>query len=119
LKQQGYLLGIISNGRGEFQKNAILGLGIEAYFDAILISELEEVRKPQPEIFHRAMNRLGVSAQHSIFVGDNPDADIVGAKNAGMRAIWKRSSHWLEAKAAAATIDDLSEIPALLDRLSW
>jgi putative hydrolase of the HAD superfamily len=116
LKQQGYLLGIIFNGRGEFQTQAIFGLGIQDYFDTILISELEQLRKPQPEIFHRAIDKLGVSAKNSIFVGDNPEADIVGAKNAGMKAIWKRSSHWLEAKAADATIDELSEIPALLEQ---
>jgi putative hydrolase of the HAD superfamily len=118
LKQQGYLLGIISNGRGEFQTQAISGLGIQDYFDTILISEIEQLRKPQPEIFHRAIERLGVSAQNSIFVGDNPEADILGAKNAGMQAIWKRSSHWLAAQAADATIDELSEIPAFLARVN-
>lgn len=61
LKQQGYLLGIISNGRGEFQTKAISGLGIQDYFNVMLISEIEGIRKPEPEIFHRAMNRLGGS----------------------------------------------------------
>ncbi len=95
MKLDGYLLGIISNGLGEFQNKAISGLKINHYFDVILISEIEQIRKPQPEIFQRAMNRLGVSAKNSIFVGDNPEADIMGAKNAGMRSIWKRSPHWL------------------------
>jgi putative hydrolase of the HAD superfamily len=119
LKQQGYLLGMISNGRGEFQNRAISGLGIGDYFDVILISEIEEVRKPQPAIFQRGIEQLGSSAQHSIFVGDNPEADIVGAKNAGMRAIWKRSPHWLEAKQADAVIDELSEIPSILEQFNW
>jgi putative hydrolase of the HAD superfamily len=115
LKQQGYLLGIISNGRGEFQNRAISGLGIQDYFDVILISEIEGVRKPTTEIFQRAMTRLGVLAQDSVFVGDNPDADILGAKSAGMRTIWKYSSQWLEAKEADVSIDDLSEIPSILE----
>jgi putative hydrolase of the HAD superfamily len=116
LKQQGYLLGIITNGRGEFQDRAISGLGIRDYFETILISEIEGVRKPQPEIFYRAMTRLGVSAQNSIFVGDNPEADIAGAKNAGMLAIWKRNSDGLEPNDADAIIDELSEILAILPR---
>jgi putative hydrolase of the HAD superfamily len=116
LKQQGYLLGIISNGRGAFQMSAISGLGITDYFDAILISESEGIRKPQPEIFHRAIDRLGSSAQTSVFVGDHPEADITGAKNAEMRAIWKRSSQWLEPKDADATIDELIEIPSILQQ---
>jgi putative hydrolase of the HAD superfamily len=118
LKQQGYLLGIISNGRGEFQMSAISGLGIKDYFDVILISETERIRKPRLEIFHRAIDRLGVSAQESVFVGDNPEADIMGAKNAKMQAIWKRNSLWLEPKSANAIINELSEIPPILDALS-
>jgi putative hydrolase of the HAD superfamily len=118
LKQQGYSLGIISNGRGEFQNRAISGLGIRDYFDAILISEIEGVRKPESAIFQRGIDRLGSSAQNSVFVGDNPTADIDGAKQAGMQAIWKRNPHWLEAKQADAVINELNEIPALLERLS-
>jgi putative hydrolase of the HAD superfamily len=115
LKQRGYLLGIITNGRGEFQKRAISGLGIEDYFDVILISEIEGMRKPQPEIFNKAMNQLGVTPENSFFVGDNPEADIEGAKNAKMRTIWKRNSHWLATKEADATIDDLSEILSVVN----
>jgi putative hydrolase of the HAD superfamily len=114
LQKQGYLLGIITNGRSPFQARAIDGLGIRDYFDAILISEVEQVRKPQVEIFQRAMNRLGVLASDSVFIGDHPEADIVGAKNAMMKTIWKRNLSWTEAKEADATIDELSEIPPIL-----
>ena len=116
LKQQGYLLGIVTNGLGYFQTRSIEGLGIRDYFDVILISEVEQVRKPQSEIFQRAMNRLGVSALDSVFVGDHPEADILGAKSAKMRTIWKRNSHWLEAKEADAIIDELSEIPSIIEQ---
>jgi putative hydrolase of the HAD superfamily len=114
LKKQGYVLGIITNGRSPFQARAIDGLGIRDYFDAILISEVEQVRKPQVEIFQRAMNRLGVSASDSVFVGDHLEADIVGAKGAMMKTIWKRNLFWPEAKEADATINELSEIPPIL-----
>jgi putative hydrolase of the HAD superfamily len=116
LKNQGYLLGIITNGFGQFQDRAIEGLRIRDYFDVILISEVEQVRKPQPEIFQRAMNRLRVSACDSVFVGDNPEADILGAKNAKMWTIWKHNSHWLEVKEADAVIDELNEIPFILEQ---
>lgn len=116
LKQKDYLLGIVTNGLGQFQTRSIMGLGIQDYFDAILISEVEQVRKPQLEIFQRAMERLGVLAQHSVFVGDHPEADILGAKNAKMRAVWKRNSQWLEAKEADAIINELHEIPSILEQ---
>jgi putative hydrolase of the HAD superfamily len=118
LKQHGYLLGIITNGRGLFQARAIEGLGIRDYFDTILISEVEQVRKPQVEIFQRAMERLGVLALDSIFVGDHPKADIAGAKGAMMKTIWKRNSSWTEAKGADAIIDELNEIPSILERFN-
>lgn len=118
LKQQGYQLGIITNGRGEFQAKAISGLGISDYFDVILISEIEQVRKPEAEIFDRAITRLGGTAQNSVFVGDNPEADILGAKNANLRTIWKRSPFWLEAAGSDATIDELMEIPAILENFN-
>jgi putative hydrolase of the HAD superfamily len=118
LKEQGYLLGIISNGRGEFQMSAISGLGIKDYFDVILISETEGVRKPQPEIFHRAMTKLAVSPQESVFVGDNPEADILGAKSAKMYTIWKRNSQWLEPESADAIINELNELSLILTSLS-
>ncbi|MBX2865942.1 MAG: HAD-IA family hydrolase [Leptolyngbyaceae cyanobacterium MAG.088] len=114
LRQQGYLLGIITNGRGEFQARAIDGLGIRDYFDVVLISEVEQVRKPELEIFQRALKRLGVAASDSVFVGDHPEADIAGAKGAMMKTIWKRNSSWTEAKDADAIIDQLDEIPSIL-----
>ncbi|MEN9567445.1 MAG: hypothetical protein RLZZ69_2641 [Cyanobacteriota bacterium] len=115
LKQQNYLLGIITNGRGQFQARAIEGLGIRDYFDTVLISEVEQIRKPQVEIFQKAMKQLSVSASDSVFVGDHPEADIAGAKGAMMKTIWKRNSFWSEAKEADAIIDELKEIPLILE----
>jgi putative hydrolase of the HAD superfamily len=118
LKEKDYLLGIITNGRGQFQSRAIEGLRIHHYFDTILISEVEQLRKPQVEIFQRAMNRLDVSASDSVFVGDHPEADIAGAKAAMMKTIWKRNSSWAEATEADAIIDELSEISPILARFN-
>ncbi|MBW4579019.1 MAG: HAD family hydrolase [Tildeniella nuda ZEHNDER 1965/U140] len=119
LKQQGYLLGIVTNGRGQIQNRSIDGLGIRDYVDAILISEIEQVRKPEPEIFRRAAQRLDVAVQDSVFIGDNPEADILGAKRVGMKTIWKRDSYWLETTDADAIIDELNEIPSILEQFNY
>ncbi|MBD1855060.1 MULTISPECIES: HAD family hydrolase [Leptolyngbya] len=116
LKLQGYLLGIVTNGLGHVQNRSIDGLEIRDYFDTILISEVEQVRKPEPEIFSRALARLGATAQNSVFVGDHPKADIEGAKGVGMKTIWKQDFYWLETPTADATIDHLNEIPAILQQ---
>ena len=72
---------MITNGRTEFQSKSIQGLGIKDYFDTILISEAEQIRKPQPEIFHTAVSRLKATVETSVYIGDNPQADIIGAAN--------------------------------------
>ncbi|WP_373544318.1 HAD family hydrolase [Chamaesiphon sp.] len=102
----------------QFQALEIDGLGIHDYFDIMLISEVEQVRKPQPEIFQRALDRLGVAATDSVFVGDNPTADILGANSIEMWTMWKRNSHWLEPKEADVVIDELSEIPSILSQFN-
>jgi putative hydrolase of the HAD superfamily len=116
LKEQGYLLGIVSNGLGTFQTRSIEGLGIQGYFDTVVISEIEQVRKPQAEIFHKALQRLGMSAKEGVFVGDNPEADILGAKGVGLRAIWKRSPYWSVPKEADGIINELIEILPIIQQ---
>ena len=114
LKSEGYSLGIVTNGFGEFQSRSIDGLGIRRYLDAVLISDVEGVRKPQLAIFQRAMEKLDVRSADSTFVGDNPDADIAGAKRAGMRTIWKRHLYSSAPEKVDAIIDNLDEIPLIL-----
>jgi putative hydrolase of the HAD superfamily len=118
LKEQGYLLGIITNGRGDFQARSIEELGIKIYFDIILISEIEKVRKPQAEIFQRALQRLNAIAEEGVYIGDHPEVDIIGAKNAGLKTIWKRNSVWGKSSDADAIIDDLNEIAIALKRFN-
>jgi len=118
LTTQGYLLGIITNGLGTFQKRTIQGLGIEQYFQTILISEVEKVRKPEAEIFLRALRNLGVTPDESVFIGDHPDADVMGAKRIGMKSIWKRDLGWQEPENPDGIIDNLGNLPLMLERLS-
>ncbi|VEP16689.1 HAD-superfamily hydrolase, subfamily IA, variant 1 [Hyella patelloides LEGE 07179] len=114
LKQQDYLLGMITNGRTIFQSRSIQGLGIEKYFNTIVISEAEQIRKPQPEIFHIALSKLKTTAKTSVYIGDNPQADVVGAKKADLKAIWKRNQFWSEPTEADAVINELDEILPIL-----
>lgn len=111
LQEHKYSLGIITNGHGTFQTCAIQGLGIEHYFDAVLVSETEGIKKPDIQIFQRALDKLGVDANASVFVGDHPQTDIEGAKNAGTKTIWKKDLYWPVIFEADATIEDLAEIP--------
>jgi putative hydrolase of the HAD superfamily len=114
---QGRLLGIVTNGRTTFQLQNIEALGIADYFSTILVSETEQIRKPDPKIFQRALNHLEVVAQEAIFVGDDPEADIAGAQRVGMQAIWKRNQYWKHCTWADAICDDLGQLPAMIQQL--
>jgi putative hydrolase of the HAD superfamily len=62
--------------------------------DATVFSSEIGLRKPRPEIFLLALDRLGVAADRSLFVGDRLDADVRGARDVGMRtvqAMWFRA----------------------------
>jgi putative hydrolase of the HAD superfamily len=117
LRERGVRLALITNGRERIQRRKIDGLGIAPLFDQILVSETEGVRKPSSEIFSRALTRLGVEPGESLFVGDDPECDVRGARACGMLAVWKRDPGWPEPAEAHATVADVGELPDLLERL--
>jgi putative hydrolase of the HAD superfamily len=117
LRDRGIVLGLITNGTVEMQGRKIERLGIAPLFDVIIISEAEGVRKPDPRIFRSALERLQVPASSAVYVGDNPEADIRGARNCGLGAIWKRDGFWPAPPEPDWVIDDLAEIPHLLERV--
>ncbi|GAA0292297.1 putative hydrolase of the HAD superfamily [Gracilibacillus halotolerans] len=117
LKEQSIQLGMITNGKGTFQMNNIKALEIEEFFEVILVSELEGIKKPNPEIFNRALTSLNLSADECIFVGDHPINDIKAAKDVGMIGVWKRTMQWEEVESDYI-IDDLMELFPIIKRLN-
>ncbi|OCS82596.1 HAD family hydrolase [Caryophanon tenue] len=113
LKRHHIVLGMITNGYGQFQMDNIKALGIEAYFDVILVSEWEGMKKPDPNIFKKALQLLQVMPSESLFIGDHPENDIAAAQAVGMKAIWKQNEQWTDVKADAV-IADYEELVRLL-----
>jgi HAD superfamily hydrolase (TIGR01549 family) len=104
-------LGIVSNGSGEAQRSKLKTLGIEQYFDPILISEETGSRKPQPEIFCIAAERWQIPNNQILVVGDDDVADIQGAIGAGMLALRVGAS----GAGSAPSISSISELEGWLD----
>ncbi|ALS80007.1 HAD family hydrolase [Planococcus kocurii] len=117
LAKQSLRLGMITNGRGQFQLDNILSLKISEYFEELLISEWEGMAKPNPAIFHKALARFGVSPNEAVYIGDHPKNDIQAAKAIGMKTIWKKSQHW-SCLEADGEIDHLQEISEVVRRLN-
>ncbi len=116
LKQQGYKLGIITNGKYPFQHDNIRALHIDHFFNVILTSEYEGIKKPDPLIFQRALNRLRVTAEESVFVGDHPEKDVQAAVSVGMHGVLKRDDYWGDVNTEHEVLE-LDEVPDLLERL--
>lgn len=117
LKRRNLKLGIITNGKGQFQMDNIKALGIENYFDAILVSEWEGIKKPDPQIFERALDRLNASPNESVFVGDHPINDVEAAKKVGIIGIWKKDFQW-SAVEADFIVDYLLELPLIIEKVN-
>jgi FMN phosphatase YigB (HAD superfamily) len=84
-----YRLGLVSNFTHPPAVEQILArVGLERFFDEILISGRLGVRKPHPAIFSELTRLLVLAAEEIVFVGDELQADIIGAQKAGMRAVW-------------------------------
>lgn len=83
-----YRLHIITNGFSEVQYKKMDRSKIIHYFETITNSEIAGVKKPNPKIFNFALNLAKTESGHSIMIGDNLEADVEGALNMGMDAIF-------------------------------
>ena len=77
-------LHVITNGFDEVQRLKLESSGIAPCFEVVLSSERAQARKPDPRIFHKAMSLANASVVESLMVGDNTEADMAGARGAGM-----------------------------------
>jgi putative hydrolase of the HAD superfamily len=92
-----YRLALVSNFTHPPAVERILArVGIEHFFEAILISGRLGRRKPHPAVFAELTRCLGLDPAEIVFVGDELQADIVGAQEAGMRAVWMTYRQKLE-----------------------
>ncbi|MGA3111122.1 MAG: HAD family hydrolase [Candidatus Bathyarchaeia archaeon] len=115
-----YKLGIVSNyAIPECIFELLKTYRLNDLFDAVVVSGAINKRKPSQEIFKRTLKTLGVSAHEAVFVGDTLDADVEGPKAVGIKTIYikRREEKPIENVKPDITITNLTEIPALLQRL--
>jgi HAD superfamily hydrolase (TIGR01509 family) len=119
LKEQGRTLGLISNTMwpGAKHHEDLERFGLAQYLDVEIYSADVGLWKPSAEVFLHALKRLGGTPDHAFFVGDNPNDDIVGGHNAGMKAVWivNKEYHRDAGKDADAVIDELPELLSVLE----
>ncbi|NHM05527.1 YjjG family noncanonical pyrimidine nucleotidase [Flavobacterium celericrescens] len=83
-----YKLHIITNGFASVQTKKLKNSNIDHYFETITNSEMAGVKKPHRNIFDFALSLANASKNDSLMIGDSYEADIVGAQDAGIEAIF-------------------------------
>jgi putative hydrolase of the HAD superfamily len=92
LKNRGYRLGVISNSDGSIERS-MKKFGFAPFFECMIDSHVVGIEKPDPRIFELALQQLGLPrvrglpAERCVYVGDNYDRDVIGARRAGLAPV--------------------------------
>jgi putative hydrolase of the HAD superfamily len=115
LEGAGYRLGLISNFE-QWLEEMLVELEVGHIFDISVISGIEGVEKPDTEIYRRALERAGVTADRTIHIGDSPKMDVEPAAAVGMKTILlDRYDRYPDADGSR--VKSLLEVAELLARL--
>ena len=93
LKETGCKLGIITDGNARVQEAKVKGLNLDKWVDAVILTdrlkdkEGNSFSKPQTEVYEECLKLLGSKASESVYIGDNPNKDFIGAKKLGLKTV--------------------------------
>jgi HAD superfamily hydrolase (TIGR01549 family) len=121
-RERGWSLGVVTNGDADIQARKLVAAGLDVAVDSVCISGAEGIRKPDRRLFALAAERAGASLASGWMIGDNPQADIAGARGAGLRTVWLsrgrswpiadfRPDHQVEHPAAAIQLVTVGRVP--------
>ena len=88
LKKAGKKIYLLSNAQYIFTGYEINALGLTPYFDGVVISSNEGCKKPSAEFYNTIIKRYNLKKEETIMIGNDQYADIQGAKNAGLSALY-------------------------------
>jgi len=110
LTQKNYQLHLITNGFERVQWSKLNNSGLDKYFGQVITSESSNSLKPKKEIFDFALQKTGALVSNSIMLGDNLDADILGAINFGMDSVFVNHLNISTEMQPTFTITHLKEL---------
>lgn len=108
-----YEMSIITNGFDDVQAIKLKACGLDRFFDHIFTSETIGIKKPSPEIFHHALEKVKADRSEALMIGDNPKTDILGARNAGITPLLYNPTGQIKSECQLQ-IKHLTELMALL-----
>ena len=108
-----YQLHIITNGFEEIQDLKLEKSGIKKYFKSVITSESVGVKKPNPKVFQHALEEANANKKESIMIGDSLEADVNGALDFGIEAIYFNQELTINS-LDLKTVNSLLEIKQIL-----
>ena len=112
LKKLGCLVGVIANAESNLL-DALDNAGLSQFIDTVTTSEEAGVEKPDPAIFRMALDKSGLEPKRCAYVGDVPESDILGARNAGMTQVWLDRNRLSRRLGDVQKIETLTELEFL------
>ena len=110
LKAKRYEVHLITNGFEKTQWSKIRNSGLDKFISHVITSEGSNSLKPKKEIFDYAMDKTGATLKDSIMIGDNLDADIQGAMNAGMDTVFVNHINTVTTVKPTHTVTHLKQL---------
>lgn len=115
--RQKYKLAVITDAPRNKAWQRLVLTGLEREFHFVITKNDTMQEKPHPSPFYLAMKKLNVLAPACLFVGDNPERDIRGAKELGMATCWAKYGSMRRSSEADIEIDSIAELPMRLEKL--
>jgi putative hydrolase of the HAD superfamily len=110
LTEKKYALHLITNGFEKTQHHKLKTSGIDHFFTEVITSEGSNSLKPHAEIFDFAIMKTGALKNESIMIGDTPDVDILGARDAGIDQVYVNHTGNTDTVRATFTVYSLKEL---------
>jgi len=109
-----YTLGLITNGFNEIQFVKIRNARLNEFFRIIITSEEAGCKKPDPGIFKYSLQKAGAKEATSLYIGDEPETDVAGAKAAGIDQVLVTFGQHFANDGATYTVQELLDLKNIL-----
>jgi FMN phosphatase YigB (HAD superfamily) len=109
-----YRLGVVTNGIDRVQRSRLSASGIAPLFETIVTSEGSGFAKPDPRILHVALDALGISPSHAVYVGDDLAVDGGAARAAGVPFVWMNRGDSVRGRWPRRRVRHLAELAEIL-----
>lgn len=113
-----HTLALVTNGASCLQREKLAASGLRSHFDAVVVSADVGARKPDPGVFHCALDAVHAHSEEAVMIGDNLARDVDGAIAAGLEAVWVTRSRRPRPgdRSGLVQVATLAELPTALAR---